>query len=51
MVRLSLTASKDEMRAQFLGLLEAPLAQTLAVMDAVLSSVVYCLDNKSKEAS
>lgn len=51
MVRLSLLPAKPEMRAQFLGLLEAPMAQTLAVMDAVLSSVVYCLDNKSKEAS
>lgn len=44
---LSKLPSKDEMRAQFLGLLEAPMAQTLAVMDALLSSVVYCLDNKA----
>ena len=51
MTRLSELPSKPEMRAQFLGLLEAPLAQTLAVMDALLSSVVYCLDNKSKEQS
>lgn len=41
--------SKDEMRAQFLSVLEAPLSQTLAVMDAILTSVVYCLDNKSKQ--
>lgn len=46
---LSKLPSKDEMRAQFLGTLEAPMAQTLAVMEALLSSVVYCLDNKSKE--
>lgn len=46
--RLSKLPSKDEMRAQLLGTLEAPLAQTLAVMEALLSSVVYCLDNKSK---
>ena len=51
MKRLSELPTKPEMRAQFLGLLEAPLAQTLAVMDALLSSVVYCLDNKSKEQS
>ncbi len=50
MKRLSLLPSKPEMRAQFLGLLEAPLAQTLAVMDALLSSVVYCLDNKAKDS-
>lgn len=41
--------SKDEMRAQFLGLLEAPLSQTLSVMEALLTSVLYCLENKSSE--
>jgi|NOAtaT_5_FD_contig_31_5292025_length_1044_multi_3_in_0_out_0_2 large subunit ribosomal protein L10 len=46
---LSNLPSKDEMRAQFLGTLEAPLSQTLAVMEAILTSVVYCLDNKSKQ--
>jgi len=45
---LSQLPTKDEMRAQFLGLLEAPMAQTLAVMDAIMSSVIYCLDNKVK---
>ncbi len=48
--RLSTLPSKDEMRAQFLSVLEAPLSQTLAVMEALLASVPYCLDNKSKEA-
>lgn len=48
---LSNLPSKDEMRAQFLGTLEAPLSQTLAVFEAILSSVVYCLDNKSKQSS
>lgn len=47
--KMSKLPSKNEMRAQFLSILEAPMAQTLAVMDAVLSSVVYCLDNKSKQ--
>lgn len=46
--KLSKLPGKDEMRAQLLGTFEAPMAQTLAVMDALLSSVVYCLDNKSK---
>jgi large subunit ribosomal protein L10 len=45
---LSMLPSKDEMRAQFLGTLEAPMAQTLAVMNALLTSIVFCLDNKSK---
>ncbi len=43
--------SKDEMRAQFLSTLEAPMAQTLAVMNALLTSVVFCLDNKSQEGT
>lgn len=41
--------SKDEMRAQFLGLLEAPLSQTLSVMDSLMTSILYCLENKSSE--
>jgi len=43
--QLSELPSKDEMRAQFLGLLEAPLSQTLAVMEALLTSVPHCLEN------
>lgn len=46
--RLSELPSKDEMRAQFLGLLEAPMSQTLATMEALLCSVMHCLDNKAK---
>lgn len=46
--KLSKLPSKDEMRAQLLSVFEAPMAQTLAVMDALLASVVYCLDNKAK---
>lgn len=45
---LSKLPGKDEMRAQLLATLEAPMSQTLAVMDALLSSVVHCLNNKSK---
>lgn len=48
---LSKLPGKNEMRAQLLGLFEAPMAQTLAVMDAILASVVYCLDNKCKQSS
>jgi large subunit ribosomal protein L10 len=47
----SMLPSKDEMRAQFLSTLEAPMSQTLAVMNALLTSVVYCLDNKSQEGT
>lgn len=45
---LSKLPEKDVMRAQLLATLEAPMSQTLAVMDALLSSIVYCLDNKAK---
>lgn len=47
--KLSQLPSKDEMRAQFLGLLEAPMSQTLAVMEALLTSVAHCLENKCKK--
>lgn len=47
--QISMLPSKDEMRAQFLGTLEAPLSQTLAVMDALLTSVMHCLENKSQQ--
>lgn len=44
--RLSTLPGKNEMRAELLGLFEAPMSQTLAVMAALLSTVPYCLDNK-----
>ncbi len=47
--RLSTLPGKDEMRAQLLSVFEAPLAQTLAVMEALLTSVPHCLNNKSKQ--
>lgn len=48
--KLSKLPGRDEMRAQLLATLEAPLAQTLSVMDALVASVVYCLDNKAKQS-
>lgn len=47
--QISKLPSKDEMRAQFLGTLEAPLSQTLAVIEALLTSVMHCMDNKSQQ--
>ena len=47
--QISKLPSKDEMRAQLLSVLEAPLSQTLAVVDALLTSVVHCLENKSQQ--
>lgn len=49
MERLSTLPSKDEMRAQLLATLEAPMSQTLAVMEALLTSVMHCLQNKSEQ--
>lgn len=48
---LSQLPGKDEMRAQLLSVFEAPMSHTLAVMEALLTSVVYCLDNKGKQES
>lgn len=49
--KLSKLPSKEVMRSELLAMFEAPMSQTLAVMEALLSSVIYCLDNKSKEAA
>lgn len=49
--KLSKLPGKNEMRAELLGLFEAPMAQTLAVMEALLTSVIYCIDNKSQQSS
>ncbi len=48
---LSKLPSMEEMRSQFIGLLESPMSQTLAVMESLLTSVIYCLDNKTKESA
>lgn len=49
--QISKLPSKDEMRAQFLGTLEAPLSQTLSVIEALLTSVMHCLENKAGQTS
>lgn len=41
--------AKDVMRAQFLGTLEAPMASTLAVIESLLTSVPFCIENKNKD--
>lgn len=47
--QISKLPGKDEMRAQFLGTLEAPLTHTLAAIEALLTSVMHCLENKSQQ--
>lgn len=51
MEAISNLPGKDEMRAQLLGLFEAPMSQTVSVMQSILCSVLYCLENKAKEES
>ena len=46
---ISKLPGKDEMRAQLLSVFVAPLSHVLGTMDALLSSVVYCIDNKLQE--
>jgi large subunit ribosomal protein L10 len=49
--QISKLPSQNEMRAQFLATLEAPLGQALATMEALLTSVMHCLENKSQTSS
>jgi large subunit ribosomal protein L10 len=46
---ISKLPGKDEMRSQLLSVFEAPLSSLLGTMDAVLTSVVYCIENKLQE--
>lgn len=46
---LSTLPGKDEMRAQLLSVFEAPLSHTLGTVDAILTSILHCLDNKAKK--
>lgn len=48
---LSKLPGKDAMRAELLGLLIAPLSQTVAVVNALLTAVPCCLENMSKKES
>lgn len=47
--QISKLPSKDEMRSQLLGVLEAVQASTLGTMEAILTSVLYCLENKNNQ--
>jgi large subunit ribosomal protein L10 len=51
MKTLSELPSLDQMRSQLLGLFQAPMAQTLSVMNALLCSIPFALENKAKKDS
>ncbi len=48
-IKLSELPNLEEMRAQFVGTLEAPMSQTLSTFESLLTSIIYCLDNKAKQ--
>jgi len=45
-VALATLPPLDELRAQFLGVLQAPSQDLVSVMQSLLTSVIYCLENK-----
>ncbi|MEM8628695.1 MAG: 50S ribosomal protein L10 [Chlamydiota bacterium] len=47
--RLSTLPNESEMRAQLIALLQAPMTQTLSTMNALMTSVMHCIENKCKE--
>lgn len=47
--RLSQLPDLAGMRAQLLATLEAPMSHTIATMEAILCSVMHCLENKCKQ--
>ena len=49
--KISKLPSLEQMRSQLLGVLEAPMAETLSVMNALLTSVMHCLENKANQSS
>lgn len=51
MKQLASMPSKDQLRAQLLALLQAPMAQSVGLMNALLTSLVTCMDNKAKKDS
>ena len=48
-LEISKLPSMDQMRAEIIGLLTAPMTQTLGVIQAVLAAVPSCLDQKVKK--
>lgn len=42
--------SLQELRAQIVGLLQAPMTQVVGVMQSALTDVLYCMEEKSKKS-
>ena len=48
---ISTLPSMDGMRSQLLSVFEAPLSQTVGVMNSLLTCILFCLENKSTKES
>ena len=46
---ISKLPGKDQMRAEFIGLLEAPMTQTVGTFESVLSGLISCIDQKHQK--
>ena len=46
---ISALPSQEQMRAEFLGVLEAPLSGIVSVMDGAMAGVVSCIDQKAQK--
>lgn len=46
---ISALPSQEQMRAEFLGVLEAPLSGIVSVMEGAMAGVVSCLDQKAQQ--
>lgn len=47
--QLAQLPSLDQLRSQFLSLLEGPLSGTVGVVQSALTSLLYCVDEKAKK--
>lgn len=47
--KLSKLPDLDTMRAQLLSVLTAPMSQTLSTINAILTSIPHCLENKANQ--
>ncbi len=46
---ISELSNKNEMRAQVLGVLEAPMSEMISLIEALLTSVIHCIDQKMEK--
>lgn len=51
MEMLSKIPPLNDLRAQFVGLLEAPMSQTISAMQSLLTSILYILEEKQKKGN